>query len=83
VSRRSVDVLLTHAPPRGCGDADDAPHRGFEALQGLVAAIAPQYLLHGHIHPHGSSQPDRELGGTRVRNVVGRHLLDIIPGAKG
>ena len=74
---RGVDVLLTHAPPRGCGDGDDPPHRGFAALHGLVAALAPQDLLHGHIHPHGTPRPDRELGATRVCNVVGRHLLDI------
>src|SRR5215471_12698853 len=26
---REVDVLVTHAPPRGVGDGDDPPHRGF------------------------------------------------------
>jgi hypothetical protein len=26
-----IDVLLTHAPPRGVGDGDDLPHRGFRA----------------------------------------------------
>jgi predicted phosphodiesterase len=74
---RGVDVLLTHAPPRWCGDGDDLPHRGFAALHGLVAAAAPQYLLHGHVHPHGTPRPARALGATRVCNVVGRHLLDI------
>ena len=76
--RPDVDVLLTHAPPRGCGDADDRPHRGFDALHRLVARITPQALLHGHVHPHGSSTPDRTIGTTTVRNVVGRHILDIM-----
>ena len=36
-----VDVLLTHAPPRGVGDGDDPAHRGFSALHGLVRALRP------------------------------------------
>jgi Icc-related predicted phosphoesterase len=52
---------------------------GFRALAGLVARLRPQLLLHGHIHPYGAATPDRRLGDTVVRNVVGRHLLDITP----
>src|SRR5580658_5823696 len=48
---RGVDVLLTHAPPRGVGDGDDPPHRGFTALHGLTAALRPAALLHGHVRP--------------------------------
>lgn len=74
---RAVDVLLTHAPPRGVGDGDDLPHRGFQALPALVRALRTPLLLHGHVHPYGSATPDRRLAGTVVRNVVGRHLFDI------
>jgi hypothetical protein len=77
---RRVDVLLTHAPPRGVGDGDDPSHRGFSALPALVSRLRPRLLLHGHIHPYGQRQPDRELGGTTVRNVVGRQLFDIPTG---
>ncbi len=48
---RHCDVLLTHAPPRGVGDGEDLPHRGFGCYHGLVAALAPPALLHGHVHP--------------------------------
>jgi hypothetical protein len=72
---RSVDVLLTHSPPAGCGDTDDAPHRGFDALHDVVARLRPRLLLHGHIHPYGQPAPDHFLGGTRVVNVVGHKLL--------
>lgn len=75
--RRGVDVLLTHSPPRGLGDADDLPHRGFEALHPLAHQLRVPLLLHGHIHPFGQSQPDRFIDATTVRNVVGRHLFDI------
>ena len=74
---RPVDVLLTHAPPRHCGDREDPPHHGFECLHDVVAALAPRLLLHGHIHPFGRPVPDRVLGTTRVVNVVGRRVLEL------
>jgi hypothetical protein len=79
---RRVDVLLTHAPPRGVGDGADPPHRGFAALHGLVAGLQPNVLLHGHVLPCDAVNPDRRLGRTAVRNVIGRHLLDIRPGGE-
>lgn len=74
---RSVDVLLTHAPPRHCGDGEDGPHQGFDCLHGVVAALTPRLLLHGHIHPYGRPRPDRTIGGTRVVNVVGRRTMEL------
>ncbi|MHA6796536.1 metallophosphoesterase family protein [Pseudonocardia bannensis] len=74
---RGVDVLLTHAPPRGCGDREDGPHHGFECLHDVVAALQPRLLVHGHIHPYGDRVPDRILGRTRVVNVVGRRVLEV------
>ncbi|HEY3714454.1 MAG TPA: metallophosphoesterase [Jatrophihabitantaceae bacterium] len=77
---RRVDVLLTHAPPRGVGDGDDAPHWGFTTLRPLVQRLQPALLLHGHVHPYGAATPDLHLDATVVRNVVGRHLFDFAPG---
>jgi len=79
---RRVDILLTHAPPRGVGDGADPPHQGFAALHGLVAALQPSVLLHGHVLRCDAATPDRRLGRTAVRNVIGRHLLDIRPGGE-
>jgi calcineurin-like phosphoesterase family protein len=79
----SLDLLLTHAPPLGVGDAEDRPHRGFVALHRLVARTSPPLLLHGHVHPYGESTPDLSLGSTTVRNVVGWHLFDVAPGDAG
>jgi len=70
---RPVDVVLSHSAPRGLGDEDDVAHRGFIALVDVVAALRPQYLLHGHV----ASQPDRQIGQTLVRNVIGRHVFEI------
>ena len=88
---RGVDVLLTHAPPKGVGDGADPPHQGFAALHGLVAALQPTALLHGHVLPCDAQAPTSAptahafttqgtLGRTAVCNVTGRHLLDIRPG---
>jgi calcineurin-like phosphoesterase family protein len=77
---KDVDVLLTHAPPRGVGDGDDAPHRGFTALHGLAAALRPAALLHGHVHPYGAPVRQSALGHTVVCNVTGWHLIEIRPG---
>ncbi len=90
---QGVDVLLTHAPPLGVGDGADLAHRGFSSYRSLVAALQPRVLLHGHVHPvvpvpsrgqvrsHEGSISGALLGRTVVRNVAGRHLLDIdLPG---
>lgn len=78
--RRRIDVLLTHSPPFGVGDDTDAAHVGFECLAEVTAALRPQLLLHGHIHPHGRTPDDLELHGSVVINTVGYTLLEIEPG---
>jgi hypothetical protein len=79
---RRVDILLTHSPPRGVGDGGDPVHQGFTALNRLAARLQPALLLHGHVAPCDAANPGRRLGGTAVCNVVGRHLIDIEPGAR-
>jgi calcineurin-like phosphoesterase family protein len=74
---RGVDVLLTHSPPRGVGDREDPPHRGFACLHDAVRRLRPSMLLHGHIHPHGEHIGERELHGTRIINTVGYRIMDI------
>jgi calcineurin-like phosphoesterase family protein len=75
---RRADLLLTHAPPRGVGDGPDRPHQGFACYHGLVAALAPAALLHGHVHPYGAPAPERRMGAVAVQNVTGWRLLDIV-----
>lgn len=80
---RGVDVLLTHAPPRGVGDGEDGPHLGFHCLHRLLRRLRTPLLLHGHVHPLGAAVPKLRVGNTVVRNVVGRHLLDAGPAPAG
>jgi len=76
---RGLDLLITHAPPRGVGDGDDRAHHGFTALHQLAESLAPPLLLHGHVPlpgPTGPAHPGR-IGRTVVRNVVGRHVIEV------
>jgi calcineurin-like phosphoesterase family protein len=74
-----IDVLLTHAAPRGVGDGDDMPHRGFTCYHSLIAGLAPAALLHGHVHPDGAAAPAQTVGRTTVCNVTGWRLLELTP----
>ena len=76
---KGVDIVVTHAPPRGVGDAEDIPHRGFEALLELIDQYHPRYLLHGHVHmSYGIDKTrEREYNGTKVINTCERYVLEI------
>ena len=74
-----VDIVLTHAPPRGCGDADDPAHRGFECLGEFLDRYKPRYLIHGHVHMNYGQNIPRiiQRGPTQVVNAWDRYVLDI------
>ena len=61
-----VDIILTHAPPRGIHDLEDLPHQGFECFNALIEKYEPTYFIHGHIHlNYGVNIPRR----TRYRRT--------------
>jgi len=74
-----VDIVITHAPPRGYGDAEDNAHRGFGAFVQLMDEYHPRYLIHGHVHPSYGNHLPRQIqyGETTVFNAVGWHTLEI------
>ncbi len=76
---KGVDIVVTHAPPRGVGDADDPAHRGFTALLDLIDKYHPKYLLHGHVHIRYGQDlcRQREYNGTQVINACERYVLEI------
>jgi predicted phosphodiesterase len=74
---RGVDILLTHAPPAGVGDGGDAAHQGFSAFHGLLRSLGPRLLVHGHVHPYGVKQPDRQVGRTLVVNAIPSRLIEV------
>ncbi len=85
-----VDIVVTHAPPRGIGDQDDLAHRGFESLLELMDKYHPQYLLHGHTHLCYGWNLSRvhSYGSTQVLNAYERCTLqlperEVLPRQKG
>ena len=74
-----VDIVVTHAPPKGVGDiAGSLAHQGFEALLELLDEYKPAYLVHGHVHlRYGMDQTrERMYNGTQVINACERYTLD-------
>ena len=74
-----VDIVVTHAPPRGVGDAEDPAHMGFRTLLDFIDEYHPAYLLHGHVHlNYGQDKTrEREYHGTKVINVYERFVLEL------
>ena len=74
-----VDIVVTHAPATGYGDAEDYAHRGFDCFLPLLDRYKPRYLIHGHVHmDYGIDRP-RVLhrGETTIINAFERFTLEI------
>jgi len=48
--KRYLDILLTHAPPRGIHDKNDKCHMGFKAFLWFIKHFKPKFHVHGHTH---------------------------------
>ena len=57
----------------------DPGHRGFTAFGRLLARVQPQLWLHGHTHlSYGATTRESRVGSTRVINVYGHCLVDLV-----
>jgi uncharacterized protein len=75
---RFLDVLVTHAPPRGIHDQRDKAHRGFVALRTFLRLFRPRYHLHGHTHVYDSrTETTTQFGRTTVINAYGARTVDL------
>ena len=76
---KGVDIVVTHAPPKGVGDGEDHAHRGFQAFLDLIDKYHPKYLLHGHVHlNYGQDRIRiRDYNGTKVINGSGHYVLEL------
>lgn len=74
-----VDVVVTHAPATGYGDAEDYAHRGFDCFLPLLDKYRPKYLIHGHVHlDYGYDRPRvLQRGETTIINAFERYTLEI------
>jgi len=78
VHGRFLDILLTHAPPRGIHDREDKPHWGFKAFLTFMKWFKPRYLVHGHIHLYELNDVRKtQYLETQVVNCYDHLILDI------
>lgn len=74
-----VDIVLSHAPAAGYGDADDLAHRGFACFVELMDQYEPRYWIHSHIHLNYGHDIPRVLkrNNTTIINAYERYHLEI------
>ena len=74
-----VDIIVTHAPPKDLGDAEDPAHWGFQCFRDLIDEFHPKYLIHGHVHMSYGHNIPREIDyhGTKIINAYERYVIDI------
>jgi Icc-related predicted phosphoesterase len=73
------DIVITHAPPRHIGDAEDPCHKGFRCYTKFIEKYRPSYFIHGHIHRQFEDDLERItfVNKTQVINSYGFHILEI------
>jgi Icc-related predicted phosphoesterase len=76
--QRTIDMVITHAPPRHIHDAEDPCHRGFQVFRRLIDRYRPKYFLHGHIHRRFDDPGQRitRIAQTRVINCSGYYVFE-------
>lgn len=73
-----VDIIVTHAPPKGLGDGEDLCHTGFEVFNEIIKEYKPSYFLHGHQHLNYAHKAERiqHLDKTTLINGYNYHFFD-------
>ncbi len=76
---RAVDVLLTHAPPRGPHQGEDFAHRGVRAFNRFHRTWRPRLHVHGHVHLSGANAPREYVSeeGVRVVNAYDFAVIEL------
>lgn len=63
-----VDILVTHAPPKGVADRSSAGHSlGSTAILAAIETMQPRFCLCGHIHDSWGQRG--HIGATEVINL--------------
>jgi Icc-related predicted phosphoesterase len=74
---RFLDILLTHASPKGIHDKEDKCHWGFESFLWFMRVFKPRYLIHGHIHIYDLSEVrTTKYKDTLVINAFSHYLIN-------
>jgi len=78
VHGRFLDVLLTHAPPKGIHDKNDKCHNGFKSFLWFMKVFKPKYLVHGHIHLYDLNDiRSTKWNNTTVVNAFSHYIIDL------
>ena len=73
-------LVVSHAPPRGVGDAAADPyHLGYAGYRWLLERLRPPLWLHGHTTPASVSDWRERFGMTMVANVTGSVVVELVP----
>ncbi len=74
---RWVDILLTHATPKGIHDRDDPCHRGFSVFLWFMKKFKPRYLIHGHVHLYDiNALRETQHHNTQIINAYDHIVFD-------
>jgi Icc-related predicted phosphoesterase len=75
---RYLDILMTHAPPRGIHDGEDLPHQGFESYLGFLRRYQPLLMVHGHQHVYNRNEvSETDYYGTHIVNTYGYRVIEL------
>ena len=73
-----LDILLTHAPPRGIHDKNDKCHLGFKTFRWFMKTFKPKYLVHGHIHLYDlADERSTKWENTIVCNAYSHYVINL------
>ena len=73
-------LVMSHAPPRGVGDAASDPyHLGYAAYRWLLDRFRPPLWLHGHTTPASVKDWRDTSGSSTVANVTGSVVVELVP----
>lgn len=74
---RSLDILITHAPPYRIHDGSDRCHTGFKTFLRFMQLFRPRYLIHGHQHVYNPQTVVRTTYlDTQVVNAYRYQVID-------
>jgi predicted phosphodiesterase len=71
------DIVLTHAPPKGCHDAQDVCHQGFACFRDAIDRWQPAFFVHGHMHAYTGRTRITRIGRTAVVNAYPFQILKV------
>ena len=78
--RMAPILVVSHAPPRGVGDAAaDRYHLGYAGYRWLLERFRPPLWLHGHTTQASVTDWRASLGLSMVANVTGSVVVELVP----